>query len=289
MKIRTTMMLSVLLLIMAFTANAAYGSDGTLFELWLQYGDANDVDVLMSQDGASVSYTDEKIPVGGIIDGCEIADYTWDCLTGKDECYRVYNNYPLSAEGMLLMFAPYCGDGMFMGYDYGLLQKVNYQYGVSEVTLADSELFTVLWQYEALSYRIEYAIYRFSITMDDYIGDLLIIDENPIDDGYPDRYSVLITENDSSYRDARDYHPERGDIGILEVVNCDEWVSLRQEPSTKSDCICKVDTGKIVQAYYEENGFVYCNYEGLLGYIKADYLEKTSSCISQEEYLNSDQ
>ena len=64
-------------------------------------------------------------------------------------------------------------------------------------------------------------------------------------------------------------------IGDMVVVNCQEWVSLRAEPSTESDRLAKVPLGAVVTACREaENGFIRCDYDGLRGYIRADLLAR---------------
>lgn len=63
-------------------------------------------------------------------------------------------------------------------------------------------------------------------------------------------------------------------IGNMEVVNCNEWVSLREEPSTKSQRLVKVSLGAIVSNCRQVNdAWIYAEYDGYSGYILADYLE----------------
>lgn len=57
------------------------------------------------------------------------------------------------------------------------------------------------------------------------------------------------------------------------VVNCEEWVSLRNAPSTSSPRIIQVPLGATVTECLEvRDGFVYCRYADLSGYIQAKYL-----------------
>jgi len=63
------------------------------------------------------------------------------------------------------------------------------------------------------------------------------------------------------------------------VVNCKEFVSLREEPSTKSARLIKVPLGAGVVAWLDggsddpdEEEFLYCEYNGLSGYILREYL-----------------
>ena len=58
------------------------------------------------------------------------------------------------------------------------------------------------------------------------------------------------------------------------VVNCDEWVSLRETPSTSATRLRKVPLGSIVEdCEWMDNGFVRCTYQGATGYILEKYLE----------------
>ena len=58
------------------------------------------------------------------------------------------------------------------------------------------------------------------------------------------------------------------------VVNCDEWVSLRAEPSKSSERLAKVPLGAVVaDCLYPQDGFISCSYEGVRGYILEEYLE----------------
>ena len=60
---------------------------------------------------------------------------------------------------------------------------------------------------------------------------------------------------------------------IMTVVKCEEWVSMRSEPSTSAERVTTVPLGAQVThcaAYSSE--FIYCEYNGCSGYVLADYL-----------------
>lgn len=63
-------------------------------------------------------------------------------------------------------------------------------------------------------------------------------------------------------------------IGEMEVVNCEEWVSLRKEPSTSSEQLAKIALGQRLHnciAYSDE--FTLCETdEGQRGYVLSEYL-----------------
>ena len=63
-------------------------------------------------------------------------------------------------------------------------------------------------------------------------------------------------------------------IGNMEVVNCNEWVSLRETPSTAAKRLVKVSLGAIVRNCMQfDDKWVYAEYDGYSGYILAEYLE----------------
>ena len=63
-------------------------------------------------------------------------------------------------------------------------------------------------------------------------------------------------------------------IGNMEVVNCNEWVSLRETPSTSAKRLVKVSLGAIVRNCMQFNDkWIYAEYDGYSGYILAEYLE----------------
>ncbi|MBR5257519.1 MAG: SH3 domain-containing protein, partial [Clostridia bacterium] len=63
---------------------------------------------------------------------------------------------------------------------------------------------------------------------------------------------------------------------IMQVVKCNEYVSLREKPDTKSNRIYKVHLGELVtNCSADENGFVRCEWNGRTGYILYEYLQMT--------------
>lgn len=61
-------------------------------------------------------------------------------------------------------------------------------------------------------------------------------------------------------------------LGTMTVVNCDNWVTLREAPSTSADTVTRIPRGENVDAYYYNSQFTECYYYGLHGYILSDYL-----------------
>lgn len=59
----------------------------------------------------------------------------------------------------------------------------------------------------------------------------------------------------------------------MKVANCSDYVSLRSEPSTKSERLAKVYLGEYVEDCSPAGSkFIGCEYDGLYGYILAEYL-----------------
>ncbi len=68
-------------------------------------------------------------------------------------------------------------------------------------------------------------------------------------------------------------HREQGPN--MQVVNCKDYVSLREKRTTSSKRLARVPLGALVLAYpeTEENGFIRCVYQGQEGYILSAYLQ----------------
>ena len=73
---------------------------------------------------------------------------------------------------------------------------------------------------------------------------------------------------------------------VMQVVNCNEYVSLRKTPDTSADRLAKVHLGEFVTNCAEaSNGFVYCTWDGKTGYILAKYLKTTPWSTSNEKII----
>jgi len=70
-------------------------------------------------------------------------------------------------------------------------------------------------------------------------------------------------------------------IGRMEVVNCNDWVSLRQRPSTSAKRLVKVSLGAIVDNCRQiDDEWIYAEYDGYSGYILAKYLEPSEGRLT---------
>ena len=68
---------------------------------------------------------------------------------------------------------------------------------------------------------------------------------------------------------------------VMQVVKCNEYVSLRKDPDTKSERLKKVHLGELVtDCHAATNGFIQCSWDGKTGYILAEYLKKTDFTMS---------
>lgn len=156
------------------------------------------------------------------------------------------------------------------GYTYtceGVWSYVSVPNGCGQLTL----LFTATSHplYAGSAYRVEcvYEAYTESWVENDTLFTYLIFDPpirstgvSPFEDVYGDVEVAL--------------HREKGPN--MQVVNCKEYVSLRETRSTSSARLEKVPLGALVLAfpeYGQENGFIYCFYHDQEGYILAEYLQ----------------
>ncbi len=70
-------------------------------------------------------------------------------------------------------------------------------------------------------------------------------------------------------------------VGNMEVVNCNEWVSLREYPRTNAKRLVKVSLGAIVHdCYAYSDEWYYAEFDGYSGYILAEYLEPSDGRIT---------
>lgn len=73
---------------------------------------------------------------------------------------------------------------------------------------------------------------------------------------------------------------------VMQVVKCNDYVSLREKPDTKSERLAKVHLGEyVIYCTEAENGFVHCTWDGKSGYILAQYLKTTPLWVAEDEIL----
>ncbi len=73
---------------------------------------------------------------------------------------------------------------------------------------------------------------------------------------------------------------------VMQVVKCNDYVSLRQSPDKKSERLKKVHLGELVTDCSDAgNGFVYCKWGDTYGYILADYLKTRTDIPSPQDVL----
>ena len=61
-------------------------------------------------------------------------------------------------------------------------------------------------------------------------------------------------------------------LGTMTVVNCKNWVTLREKASTTADAVTRIPWGENVDAYAYNGKFAECYYRGMHGYVLLDYL-----------------
>ena len=79
-------------------------------------------------------------------------------------------------------------------------------------------------------------------------------------------------------------------LGAMEVVNCQSWTSLRSYPDSSAPRLAKVPLGAVViNCYYQDDRYTYCEYNGISGYILNNNLSFIYGPIgyeySEEDYL----
>ena len=69
---------------------------------------------------------------------------------------------------------------------------------------------------------------------------------------------------------------------VMQVVNCSEWVSLRESPDTNAKRLEKVHLGELVtDCQAAANDFIQCEFNGKVGYILAKYLKTTGFSLGE--------
>lgn len=69
--------------------------------------------------------------------------------------------------------------------------------------------------------------------------------------------------------------------GNMEVVNCNEWVSPRERPSTAAKRLVKVSLGAVVSNCQQfDSEWIYAEYDGYGGYILAEYLQPSDGRLT---------
>lgn len=69
----------------------------------------------------------------------------------------------------------------------------------------------------------------------------------------------------------------------MEIVNCEEWVSLRLQADSASDRIAQVNLGETVRGFFGSHGdFSICEYQGRTGYILNQYLQEKEVAIGAQ-------
>lgn len=148
-------------------------------------------------------------------------------------------------------------------------------YPYNDVQLLDSQLFG--WADRYGEPCIEQEFYYFFVTIYEidtiHTYDLLVKCRSEMDGGESIECAVLYEE----FLDYEGAHPKCfvpvSTNMSLQVVRCNEWVSLRAEPDVNSERLAMVPLGAAFEnADYYGGDFVYGCYDCQFGYILADYL-----------------
>lgn len=83
---------------------------------------------------------------------------------------------------------------------------------------------------------------------------------------YNGMHGYILSTYLSSSSSKQDY------LGKKYIVNCNEFVTLRQYADTQAPTVTKVAKGQQVDAYYYNGTFCRCYYNGLEGFILSQYL-----------------
>ncbi len=108
---------------------------------------------------------------------------------------------------------------------------------------------------------------------DGYYGDFIYCE-------YGDKAGYILAK----YLDTTDFYIWAQVLPNQMVVNCTEWVSLRNGPSDSAARLAEVPLGAIVRACVQETeSYVSCEYGGVRGYIASSYLKKANYKVSSRD------
>lgn len=84
--------------------------------------------------------------------------------------------------------------------------------------------------------------------------------------------AIVFVVGQSNQAEAR-----RGQMYWGVVVNCNEWITLRSEPSTSAAAITRIPLGARVMIFDEppRNGFYAVKYNGMNGFALVQYIRST--------------
>ena len=90
---------------------------------------------------------------------------------------------------------------------------------------------------------------------------------------------------EAEYLEPNIYSEEDTEGWSMEVVNCNEWVSLRQEPDVNSYRLKKIPLGaEVSNCQWYSDEFVFCEYDGAWGFVLSEYLSYIEPSYEYDEY-----
>lgn len=196
-------------------------------------------------------------------DGVELGRLAMDFGDGNrsaaDWIYVVAENYP-----------DHCGEDSVLQY---LAEQDIDEDGAA---FLDSQLNA--WKYAGTDTELLEEVYSLRVSIDGGAGVYEIMVYMSYEEDYMDWVESILVSHTGSGAD-HCTNEEAYQSGLpLKVVNCEEWVSLREEPSTSAARLAKVPLGAVINDWEEAtDDFALCFYwegESLnTGYILWDYLD----------------
>lgn len=263
----------ILASIICFSVVTAYGeqelNSNGLAAWWI--GNGNESDFIEYMNGVDDIYT--RIPNEiGLISGTGLAEVV---------CGQYLDSWLHSMEGQSKYFSLFC-------------DLIKQAYGKSNFTNTQVELIyseTYGWSENGYNLTLCDEFYLFRMTYSDGSWDDICIrmfceigQIEMVHGRLYNSFKVQFSDDEAStgpeyttpMPDAI-YYPE------MYIVNCNEWVSLREYRDTSSRRLAKVPLGAVVRNCYESGLFTLCEYRGTYGYILSEYLS-IEQPISQQYY-----
>ena len=104
-------------------------------------------------------------------------------------------------------------------------------------------------------------------------------------------YEIGAYEGDTYAMDDATVADDSYYMGEHIIVNCNEFVTLRRQPSTASAALTRIPLGESVECYSYSEDFVVCYYNGLRGYVLRQYISSAygddyGRCIGTMRVIN---
>lgn len=253
---------SLLALLVVLSTSAALGEN--LLQMWEELGGYPSSFYYYYEEPDVYDIVDNSTPYS--IDGHAIGEMAQAYLNLNED----YSNF--DCEDLICSLTFYAKE--FFAF-MPLLTRLESRISSVDAQLLNSELYKWIREEDGFESWEEYYLIQAKIDLAEGHMEyhfLVQISTDTYGEGGTNYYLLAINGADPAEVDSSEYETYEP---YMQVVNCDEWVSLRFSPDNQSERLAKVPLGAVVEDVYsfDCNSFFYCSYNGHSGYILRDYLQ----------------